>query len=197
MDARTLCLGALELGDASGYEIKKLYEEGDLSHFYAVGFGSIYPALTRLVEDGLAECSEQAQDKRPDKKIYRITPKGRRELIRSLRFEPGPDKIRSELCFLLLFANLLPAARIDKLIEDRIAWYREQMAEIDNCEAETPDAKRQRALPRRPRPRDLQGGGPTSWPRIRAKSLPLPRLSPARRAPRSNGALVELMVMET
>ena len=53
MDARTLCLGALELGDASGYEIKKLYEEGDLSHFYAVGFGSIYPALTRLVE-GLA-----------------------------------------------------------------------------------------------------------------------------------------------
>ena len=140
MDARTLCLGALELGDASGYEIKKLYEEGDLSHFYAVGFGSIYPALTRLVEDGLAECSEQAQDKRPDKKIYRITPKGRRELIRSLAVQPGPDKIRSELCFLLLFANLLPAARIDKLIEDRIAWYREQMAEIDSCEAETPDA---------------------------------------------------------
>jgi DNA-binding PadR family transcriptional regulator len=140
MDARTLCLGALELGDATGYEIKKLYEEGDLSHFYAVGFGSIYPALTRLVEDGLAECSDQPQAKRPDKKIYRITPKGRRELIRSLAVQPGPDKIRSELCFLLLFANLLPAARIDKLIEDRIAWYREQMAEIDNCEIENPDA---------------------------------------------------------
>jgi DNA-binding PadR family transcriptional regulator len=140
MDARTLCLGALELGDASGYEIKKLYEEGDLSHFYAVGFGSIYPALTRLVEDGLAEVSEQPQDKRPDKKIYRITPKGRRELIRSLAVQPGPDKIRSELCFLLLFANLLPAARIDQLIADRIAWYREQLAEIDRCEAETPDA---------------------------------------------------------
>jgi DNA-binding PadR family transcriptional regulator len=140
MDARTLCLGALELGDATGYEIKKLYEEGDLSHFYAVGFGSIYPALTRLVEDGLAECSDQPQAKRPDKKIYRITPKGRRELIRSLAVQPGPDKIRSELCFLLLFANLLPAARIDKLIEDRITWYREQMAEIDNCEIENPDA---------------------------------------------------------
>ena len=140
MDARTLCLGALELGDATGYEIKKLYEEGDLSHFYAVGFGSIYPALTRLVEDGLAECSDQPQAKRPDKKIYRITPKGRRELIRSLAVQPGPDKIRSELCFLLLFANLLPAARIDKLIEDRIAWYREQMAEIDNCEIQNPDA---------------------------------------------------------
>jgi DNA-binding PadR family transcriptional regulator len=140
MDARTLCLGALELGDASGYEIKKLYEEGDLSHFYAVGFGSIYPALTRLVEEGLAECFDQPQDKRPDKKIYRITQRGRGELIRSLAVQPGPDKIRSELCFLLLFANLLPAARIEKLIDDRIAWYREQMAEIDACEAEHPDA---------------------------------------------------------
>ena len=77
MDARTLCLGALELGDASGYEIKKLYEEGDLSHFYAVGFGSIYPALTRLVDDGLAECFDQPQDKRPDKKVYALTEAGR------------------------------------------------------------------------------------------------------------------------
>jgi PadR family transcriptional regulator, regulatory protein AphA len=140
MDARTLSLGSLGLGDASGYEIKKLYEEGDLSHFYAVGFGSIYPALTRLVEEGSAECFDQPQDKRPDKKVYRITRKGRRELIRSLAVQPGPDKIRSELCFLLLFANLLPAAQIEKLIDDRIAWYREQMAEIDASEAETPDA---------------------------------------------------------
>lgn len=140
MDARTLCLGALELGDATGYEIKKLYEEGDVSHFYAVGFGSIYPALNRLVEDGFAECFEQAQDKKPDKKVYRITPKGRRELIRSLAVQPAPDRIRSELCFILLFANLLPAAQIEKLIDERIAWYREQMAEIDACEAEHPDA---------------------------------------------------------
>ncbi|HEY7687584.1 MAG TPA: PadR family transcriptional regulator, partial [Dongiaceae bacterium] len=93
-----------------------------------------------LVEDGLAECFEQAQDKRPDKKVYRLTPKGRRELIRSLAVQPAPDRIRSELCFLLLFAHLLPAAQVEKLIDDRIAWYREQMADIDACEAEEPDA---------------------------------------------------------
>jgi DNA-binding PadR family transcriptional regulator len=136
MDARTLCLGALQLGDATGYEIKKLYEEGDLSHFYAVGFGSIYPALTRLVEDGLAECFEQAQDKRPDKKIYRITAPGRAALIRSLAVQPGPDRIRSDLCFMLLFAHLLPAAKVEQLVDERIAWYRAQMAEIETCDAE-------------------------------------------------------------
>src|SRR5262249_55228527 len=77
MDARVLCLGALHFGDASGYEIKKLFEEGDFSFFYETSFGSIYPALSRLVEDGLALVSEQAQDKRPDKKVYSITEKGR------------------------------------------------------------------------------------------------------------------------
>src|SRR5262245_954062 len=73
MDARVLCLGALHFGDASGYEIKKLFEEGDFRFFYETSFGSIYPALSRMVEDGLALVSEQAQDKRPDKKVYSIT----------------------------------------------------------------------------------------------------------------------------
>src|SRR5262245_49640758 len=77
MDARVLCLGALHFGAASGYEIKKLFEEGDFRFFYETSFGSIYPALSKLVEDGLALVTEQAQDKRPDKKVYSITEKGR------------------------------------------------------------------------------------------------------------------------
>ena len=52
MDAKTLCLGALSRGDASGYEIKKAFEEGPLSHIHEASFGAIYPALTRLDEQG-------------------------------------------------------------------------------------------------------------------------------------------------
>jgi len=39
MDVKTLCLGVLNRGEASGYEIKKQCEEGPFSHFYAAGFG--------------------------------------------------------------------------------------------------------------------------------------------------------------
>jgi DNA-binding PadR family transcriptional regulator len=136
MDARVLCLGALHFGDASGYEIKKLFEEGDFSFFYETSFGSIYPALSRLVEDGLALVSEQAQDKRPDKKVYSITEKGRDLFAESLRDPPAPDKIRSDFCFLMLFAHLLPPATVDRLIRDRIAWYRNQIEQMQACDAQ-------------------------------------------------------------
>jgi PadR family transcriptional regulator AphA len=135
MDARVLCLGALHFGDASGYEIKKLFEEGDFSFFYETSFGSIYPALSRMVEDGLALVAEQAQDKRPDKKVYSITDKGRDLFAESLREPPADDKIRSDFCFLMLFAHLLPPALIDRLIRDRIAWYRRQIGQMETCDS--------------------------------------------------------------
>ena len=47
MDIKTLCLGVLTQGEASGYDIKKHFE-CVFSHFYVAGFGSIYPALTEL-----------------------------------------------------------------------------------------------------------------------------------------------------
>ena len=46
MDVRTLCLGVLSMGSASGYEIKKRLENG-FGHFYDASFGSIYPGQSR------------------------------------------------------------------------------------------------------------------------------------------------------
>ena len=59
MDVRTLCLGILSLGDATGYEIKKLVAEGSFSFFSEASYGSIYPALTKLTDEGLVSCVEQ------------------------------------------------------------------------------------------------------------------------------------------
>jgi hypothetical protein len=41
---KTLCLAVLSMGDASGYEIKKLLE-GPFRHIHEASFGAIYPAL--------------------------------------------------------------------------------------------------------------------------------------------------------
>jgi PadR family transcriptional regulator, regulatory protein AphA len=136
MDARTLCLGVLELGDASGYEIKKVFEEGVLSHIYETSFGSIYPALNRLVEDGLAICTEMPQDKRPDKKVYSITPAGRAVLAAALQHPPAPDRVRSDFRFILMFGHLVPRPHLQRLIDQRINWYRDTLARIDSCDTE-------------------------------------------------------------
>lgn len=133
MDAKTLCLGVLLRGEASGYEIKKAFEEGPFNHFHQTSFGSIYPALNALSAEGLITGRAQAQDKRPDKKLYSITPKGQNALISALMIEPAPDVMRSDFLFILSFAQFLPPGRVGQLIDQRIAWYREALERMESC----------------------------------------------------------------
>ncbi len=107
MDAKTLCLGVLARGDASGYEIKKSVEKGPFAHIQAASFGSIYPALTKLSEEGLLACRAEHQDKRPDKKVYSITPAGRDALAARLMTPPAADRVSSDFLFILFFAQRL------------------------------------------------------------------------------------------
>jgi len=44
MDTKTLCLGVLTLGDASGYDVRKQLTE-TFSHFMEISPSGIYPAL--------------------------------------------------------------------------------------------------------------------------------------------------------
>jgi DNA-binding PadR family transcriptional regulator len=125
MDVQTLCLGVLTMGDASGYEIKKVLE-GPFRHFYDASFGSIYPALNKLQAGGLVTCNYEPQDKRPDKKVYSLTVDGRLELLNELRQVPGEDRVRSDFLATMIFAELLPANYISRIVDARID-------ELRNC----------------------------------------------------------------
>jgi len=133
MDVKTLCLGALDLGDATGYEIKKMFETGIFSHFHEASFGSIYPALTRLTDEGLLTCKSQQQGGRPDKKIYSITAEGRRELGQAIERPVSGDRFKSEFLFVMLFADMLSPERVTNLLENRI---RDVRGELDELQAE-------------------------------------------------------------
>lgn len=122
MNVRTLCLGILNFEEATGYEIKKLSVEGRFSHFIDASFGSIYPALTRLCDEGLVNVRVEQKDGKPARKVYSITETGRAEFVASLNKAPGPDKIKSEFLFLILCSEFMDAERIKTAIDDRIAW---------------------------------------------------------------------------
>src|SRR6201996_2631902 len=117
MDVRTICLGILTRGDATGYEIKKLFENDGYQHFVEASFGSIYPALNRLTEEGLVSVRAEAQEKRPDRKVYSITPAGRSTFIASLLKPLPEDRHRSPFVFAMLFSDLLPQSRVSQPIE--------------------------------------------------------------------------------
>jgi len=130
MEIKTLCLGILALGDATGYEIKKMVGEGSFSFFSEASYGSIYPALTKLTDLGLINCRVEKQESRPEKKIYSLTPKGREALEESLTKDPGPDKNRSEFLAALLFAEAVSPGRVTDLLDDRIRSHRDKIAEL-------------------------------------------------------------------
>lgn len=140
MDVKTLCLAVLFQGEASGYEIKKAFEEGPFAHFQSASFGSIYPALSRLLSEGHVEAQAHEQDGRPDKKVYRLTASGRAAFQRAIGQAPEPDQFRSDVLFLMYFARELPAARAAALIDGYIASYRARADYIEAVRAECRDS---------------------------------------------------------
>ena len=130
MDVRTICLGILTRGDATGYEIKKFFEEDGLQHFVEASFGSIYPALGRLMEEGLVSVREEAQEKRPDRKVYSITQAGHSAFLSALMKPLPEDRHRSPFVFAMLFSDLLPGSRIQALIDSHIAQSEQKLARL-------------------------------------------------------------------
>lgn len=132
MDVKTLCLGVLSRGDASGYEIKKVFEEA-FSHFYVAGFGSIYPALAELTREGHVTCSDIEQEKRPAKKVYRLTASGLSAFRAALAQTYPSHKVRSDFMVLLVFAHLLEPAQLAGVLEQRLGDIENNLSHIDAC----------------------------------------------------------------
>lgn len=121
-----LCLGTLCLSDCTGYEIKKLFE-ASFSHFHGAGFGSIYPALNKLAEQGMVEVRTETSDGRPDRKRYSITETGRKTFFDSLATAKPTEQMRSDFLVILFFAHLMPTDRLRTVLEQVEAAYRKKL----------------------------------------------------------------------
>ncbi|MCP5081061.1 MAG: PadR family transcriptional regulator [Alphaproteobacteria bacterium] len=136
MNIRTLCLGILSFSDATGYEIKKMAEEGLFSHFVEASFGSIYPALTRMTDEGLLTCRSESQDGKPDKKVYSITDQGRTELKGALTIRPSKDKFKSEFLFIMLMSEHLDQNHVSAVLAQRARELEDELEMIRACGAQ-------------------------------------------------------------
>ena len=141
MNVRTLCLGILSTGEATGYEIKKDIEDGLFSHFIEASFGSIYPALTQLTAEGLLTVREEEQTGKPDKKVYAITEAGRRALARAIAVLPAKDKYKSEFLFQMLLQQFISRDLMLAALDKQLADLKQDLARIAECQcAEQPHA---------------------------------------------------------
>lgn len=138
MNVRTLCLAILNFGEATGYEIRKQSMEGDYSYFVDASFGAIYPALTRLTEDGLVTCRDEVTPGKPARKVYSITPAGRRAFIEALHQPVEPDIFKSQFLLVAVCAEYVEPRHIADLVARRIAEMEKEIADLraarENCE---------------------------------------------------------------
>lgn len=96
-------LGLLSHENLTGYEIKKRIDS-TLKFFWGASFGSIYPTLKELVENGFAVRSDTAEHDR-NKITYSITEQGRQHLKNWLEIPVEKDEIRYETLLKLFFAD--------------------------------------------------------------------------------------------
>jgi len=78
-----LVLGALMKGRMHGYEIMKFLKK-NLSFAWTLGTSQLYLLLGRLESRSLVEGKQIDQDRRPSKRVFSLTAKGKEFVIRWL-----------------------------------------------------------------------------------------------------------------
>ncbi|MBU0725630.1 MAG: PadR family transcriptional regulator [Alphaproteobacteria bacterium] len=129
IDVRCLCLGVLSLGEATGYEIRKRLK-AYFGPYQGVSYGALYPALAKLLASGEVVSSEAAAASTLEKRSYKITEKGRESLHSSLDTARGQEQVRSEFMAAMFFADQLKKDTLDRLIDERLAELRGDMAQF-------------------------------------------------------------------
>lgn len=137
MPARALQYAVLGLissasGGVHGYRLKEQCS-ALRDDWWALNYGRLYRILDQMERGGELEAFDQIQHGKPNRRVYRITEKGRRSLDDWLLQEPGagPGPLRDDLVVKLLF---LGPGRLDDLrqtIRDQRDTYLRQLARLN------------------------------------------------------------------
>jgi DNA-binding PadR family transcriptional regulator len=132
MNIRTICLAILAHGEASGYDLKKNWEDGPFGAMGGASFGSIYPALAKLEQDGLIVSREEMQQGKPPKRVYSLTGVGRTVFLEEMSVKPEPDVFRSHFGIIALCAPFLTRETIARAIDERLKQQRTEVAGMEH-----------------------------------------------------------------
>ncbi|WP_309097010.1 PadR family transcriptional regulator [Streptomyces sp.] len=128
MSLKYAVLAALLEGEASGYELSKVFDVS-LANFWAATPQQLYRELERLAGEGLIEARVVRQERRPDKRMFTLTEQGRRDLDTFAATPPRrPTAIRDELLIKIQAMDGADPASTRALVEEREAWARGKLA---------------------------------------------------------------------
>jgi len=128
-------LGFLNYHPYSGYDLKKIFDNS-VRHFWPADQSQIYRTLARLTERGFVEMEKIAQEDRPDRKVYHITPAGRAELLKWLAGPPPLGEPRAASLIQVFFAGQLSDEEVLAKFEAVAGTLRAILARYDQVPAQ-------------------------------------------------------------
>ena len=105
MALKFVLLTLLDRERKTGYEIVKTFDSA-VGYFWSASHQQVYRELSKLTDNGLLKFTSVVQGDKPDKKVYRITAAGRRDLQQWLH-EPVKELPSKDLLLVKLL-NLKP-----------------------------------------------------------------------------------------
>lgn len=119
LQAKYVILGLLYKGPKSGYDMKKQFEKY-FTFFFDASYGSVYPTLNKLTQEGHIVKNVVVQQEKPNRHEYEITRTGKELFEEYLHSPLLEDSIRSDLCVRLFFGELAEKELVLKWMEERI-----------------------------------------------------------------------------
>ena len=105
----------------TGYDLKHQAFDATVCHFWPADQSQIYRTLNRLADDDLVTVTLEAQQTRPDRKVYAITQAGRDALDSWLKSDQAIPTLRDPLLVQLFFGQEIPRADLLRLVEQQLA----------------------------------------------------------------------------
>ena len=110
----------LVMGEASGYDLSKEFD-GARATFWVATPQQLYRELDRMESDEVIVARTVEQEKRPNKRVFRLTDAGRAEIGDFTTATPRPTAIRDELMVMVQAAELGDPAALCATIRERRA----------------------------------------------------------------------------
>lgn len=131
MSLKYAVLAALLEGEASGYELSKVFDVS-LANFWPATPQQLYRELERLAQDGLIEARVVQQERRPNKRLFTLTETGRRELGAFAAEPPRrPAALRDEFLIKIQAMDGSDPEATRALVEERLSWARGKLARYE------------------------------------------------------------------
>ena len=125
------------LGDDafSGYDLWKKFTECT-NHYWQASQQQVYRELNKLESQGAIALEIVAQENRPDKKLYRITPIGKEILTKWIAETSEPMAIREDLLVKVLASHLVAPEVIIQELKRRQQIHQERLEACQRIEQE-------------------------------------------------------------